>query len=937
MSDPAVRILRGGRVFLTSLVAVAFLLILGRGLAGFLVEVLWFRSTGYESVFWTRLGWGWGVRLLAFVLTGSLIAWTLRSIAGTLGGIQIRRRFGNLVIQEKLPAHYVRWGALFLGAVMGLWIAATIPLNAGVGAYLMLQAPEWGLSDPVLGRDASFYVFFLPGLIRILAFGILMSFLVLSLAGAGYVTTGALRVSGGRLTLAPQARRHLAVLGAVFLALMALRFWVSRYTLILDGGSEVEGIFGFADANARLPALQFLTYIGLAAAFAVGWGGLRNRFGVLVGGLVAFVASVLVVGQAYPSFVQRFRVEPNELARETPYIEHALRFTREGFGLTDMDRTRFDYREPQAGDWAEAPAQMAGLPVWAPGPLLGTFRQLEARFRYYDFATVAIDRYEGPAGPVPVAISAREIDPNGIEDPNWQNLHLRERYVTGMGAVASNATGATPEGRAQMFLGAIPPEAMGDPATTPAGLSLDRPRHFFGSRFQLYAILNPSDEAFLAPDGSPGVAGVDFPEGIQLSSLVRSLALAWRFRDANLLFASEVTDQSRFLFRRQVVERAQAIAPFLRFPDAPLPVIHDGRLVWMIDGYTSTRNFPLSISHDTGFGRRANYVRGSVKATVDAVTGEVRFYAVNEGDPLLEAYRRVFPDLVRPLDEMPGGLLDHVRYPRTLLEVQAQVLTRFHLETAPLFHGQQDVWAMAQELGQGTTPVLYRPEYALYRLPGEESAEFLLTAVFVPAGRQNLTGILVARSDPARYGELVLFDVPVEDQVPGPRQVEALIEQDPGISQQFSLWRQGGSQVWTGHLHLVPVGGTLLYMEPIFLAAEEDAIPELRRFVVSDGRRVTMNTTLSAAIVALSPEGVFTGEGADPTVGAPPSAGGSQGLEPSGAAVATPTPEADWPQEALDLLEEAEARLRAGDWEGFGRALDSLRAFLRSRAGGPAS
>jgi uncharacterized membrane protein (UPF0182 family) len=929
MSDPAVRLLKGGRIFITSLVAAALLLILGRGLSGLLVEVLWFRSAGYEDVFWTRMAWGWGVRLIAFLLTGGIIGWTLWRVAGSIGGIQIRRRFGNLVIQEKLPAHYIRWGVLVLGGVMGLWIAATIPLDAGIGAYLMIQAPAWGLQDPVLGRDASFYVFILPGLVRLLAFAILMSFLVFSLAGAGYVSTGELRVSGGRMTLGGPARRHLAVLGAVFLGLMALRFWLSRYMLLLNGTSEVEGIFGFTDASARLPALQFLTFVGLVSAVGVAWGGIRSRLGVLGASVAGFVLSVLVVGQAYPAFVQRFRVEPNELDRETPFIEHALSFTREGFGLSDFQRSRFDYREPEPEDWRWAPAQMAGLPVWAPGPLLGTFRQLEARFRYYDFGTVAIDRYQGPQGTVPVAISAREVDPNGIEDPNWQNLHIRERYVAGVGAVVSDATGATPEGRAQMFLGAIPPEIMGDLERAPTNLELERPGHFFGSRFQLYAALNPSEQAFLAPDGSPGVAGVDFPEGIQLSSIWRTLALAWRFRDANLLFASEVTDQSRFVFRRQVVERAQAIAPFLRFPDAPYPVIHDGRLVWMMDGYTSTRNFPLSISHEVALGRRASYVRGSVKATVDGVTGQVSFFAVDGSDPLLEAYRRVFPDLVRPLEEMPSGLQEHVRYPRSLLETQARVLTRFHLETAPLFHGQQDVWALAQELGQGTSPVLYRPEYAQYTLPGEDEAEFLLTAVFVPAGRQNLTGILVARSDPDRYGELLLFDVPVEDQVPGPRQVEALIEQDPGISQQFSLWRQGGSQVWTGHLHLVPAGRTLLYMEPIFLAAEEDAIPELRRFVVSDGRRVTMNTTLAAAIAALSPLGEGEGEAAE---GAP--------LGDPGEAAAPgqmPTPELDWPQEALDLLEEAERRLRGGDWEGFGRALDSLKTFLRGRSGGPVS
>ena len=291
---------------------------------------------------------------------------------------------------------------------------------------------------------------------------------------------------------------------------------------------------------------------------------------------------------------------------------------------------------------------------------------------------------------------------------------------------------------------------------------------------------------------------------------------------------------------------------------------------------------------------------------------------MDEEDPLLEAWAGVFPGLFQPFVDMPANLRAHVRYPRVLLEAQARVLLQYHQETPARFHGQQDVWALPQELAQGTRPVPYVPEYGLYRLPGEESSEFLLTTVFVPAGRQNLTAILAARCDPEGYGDLLLYDIAVEEQVPGPRQVEALVEQDPIISQQFSLWRQGGSQVWSGHLHVVPVGETLLYLEPIFLAAEADAIPELRRFVVSDGRRVSMEETLEEAIGALA------------------MAGGDElpSLSPSGDPQEIMPGTAQWPREALDMLETAEERLRSGDWTGFGQALDELRALLRNLSQG---
>jgi uncharacterized membrane protein (UPF0182 family) len=520
---------------------------------------------------------------------------------------------------------------------------------------------------------------------------------------------------------------------------------------------------------------------------------------------------------------------------------------------------------------------------------------------------------------IPVAVAVREIDPGGIGDPNWQNLHLRTLYQAGMGAMASAVNRRTPEGRPQMFISGIPPVSSGDPdgpvALGPDGpepLSLHEPSVFFGSRAQLYAVLNP--DSILASGGELS----DLPRGIELNGLLRKLALAWRFQDANLLFASEVSPESQFVFRRSVVERASAIAPFLRFLETPYPVINQGRIVWILEGFTSTRSFPLSTPQDLPGVGPVTYLRNSVKVTVDAVTGDIRFYRTNSEDPLLEAWSRVFPDLFQPFEEMPRELQAHIRYPRALMDVQARVLLQYHQDTAPRFHGQQDVWALPQELAQGTRPVPFVPEYGLYRLPGEENPEFLLTSVFVPAGRQNLTAILVARCDPEHYGELLLYDIAVEEQVPGPRQVEALVEQDPVISQQFSLWRQGGSQVWSGHLHIVPVGHTLLYLEPIFLAAEADAIPELRRFVVSDGKRVAMEPTLEEAIAALA----LAGGGEVPIL--QPSADPGGAVLPTGA----------WPQEALDLLDRAEDLLRNGDWAGFGEALDELRALLRSLSGG---
>jgi hypothetical protein len=903
--------LRGGRLVIAVVLAVGLVIALARALAAAYVEILWQAEAGYLSVFWKRMAWEWGIRAFAAAVVAVLVFFNLKVASATLGGIQIRRRFGNLEISEQIPRRYVAWAMLSASALLGLWFGAAVPPNLGIQALLLLSSAGWGVSEPVLGHDVGFYVFWVPLLGGAVTFALIVTFLIFTLATAGYAATGALRWVGGRVDAQDLARLHLGVLLTAFLVLVALRLWLGRYLVLLDGNSPVQGIFGFTDAQARLPALQTLTVICLGGAAGTAWGAWKNRPAPVIASVASVIIAAILIGQFYPALIQSFRVEPNELERESPYIEHNLEFTRLGFGLHDAERRRFEHSPSNPVDWAAAASQMDALPVWTRAALLTTYRAIEARFPYYDFTDVSIDRYDGSGGPVPVAISVREIDPGGLQDPNWQNLHLRERYVAGMGAVASMASAHTPEGRPEMLLSGIPPEARSRVHEVP-GLELDRPEVFFGVRQQLYAIVNPGPDEYLAPDSSPGVAGIDFPEGIPLTSPLRTAILAWRFRDANLLLASDLTDESRFIFRRSVIERAQAVAPFLRFPESPYPVIRDGRIVWVLDAFTATSAFPLSSVYELGtFRSRVRYVRNSVKATVDAVTGELRFYRIPVHDPLADAYQAAFPGLVEDLDRMPEDLRAHLRYPRVLVDLQSRVLLQYHQETPAAFHGQQDVWEQPQELAESPNAVSYRPEYGIYALPGDPEERFNLTTAFVPSGRQNLTAVLVARTDDSGLPELILFDVSVADQVSGPRQVEALVEQDPLISQQFSLWRTGGSEVWTGHLHLIPVGNRLLYMEPVFLAASAEAIPELRRFVLSDGRRVVLAVTLGEAV------GQLSGRRTADSVGDP-------------SAVSTAGP---WSSAALELLERAEARARAGDWRGFGQALEELRDLLESLEG----
>ena len=442
--------LRGGRLLITVFLAIGILAAIGRGLTSLYVEVLWQSQSGYLPVFWRRLAWEVGLRVVAGAIVGALVFANLRIVSTTLGGLQIRRRFANLQISEQLPKRYVLFVILSAAATIGFWFGASVSPGIGQQALLAISSSPWGTVDPVLGKDVSFYVFWYPVLAGAITYALILAFLVFTLVTAGYAATGAVTWGNGRLRAHGVARRHLGGILASFFALFAAQLWLGRYGLLLGGTSQVQGIFGFTDAQARLPAMQALTFINLVAASATMWGAWKNRPQPVIASFAAVLIGTIVVGNLYPSLIQSFRVEPNELVRETPFIEYSLDFTRDAYGLRDMARDSFSYDGAAPVDWAEAERQFAGLPVWGSGtsgPLLTTYEEVEARFGYYDFDEVSVDRYDTPSGPVPISIAVRQINTGGIPDRNWQNLHLRQRYVAGAGAVASLAATRHP-GRA---------------------------------------------------------------------------------------------------------------------------------------------------------------------------------------------------------------------------------------------------------------------------------------------------------------------------------------------------------------------------------------------------------------------------------------------------------------------------------------------------------
>ena len=889
------------RIALLAFAATIILLIGGRSVSVFYTDLLWFGAAGYPDVFWTRFRATVGVLGVASLVGAAVVLVNLWIATRTLGPVRVRRRYGNLEIAEQVPRTYVFTGVVMAALLAGWWLAS---LRFGGGAQIhvlaWLRHAQWGVSDPLFGRDASFYVFTLPILLRALDFLALLLAWSFVLCGVAYLLMGSLRWTTGRLEVDAKPQMHFLALLAAFLFVFGLRFWIGQYGLAVQGAG-FGGAVGYTDVHARLPAQRILAFLSFAASGAVLLAARRGKWIPAAGAVaVVFIASA-VLGQLYPSLVQRFRVEPNELARERAWIARNLEFTRGAYGLQNLERRPFAYAEGALPAGLENSATIERLPLWDAAELKLVFDQVQALQGYYHFPDVDHDRYAGPGGTEQVGLGVREFKADGLppDKQTWQNLRLNPQFLRGVGVSAVPTSETTSLGQPVLWVGNVDPVQTA--AAAPEALRLHQPAVYFGESMSDYAIVADT------------VTGS--PQGVRVDSPLRRLAFAWRYADKNLLLSGAIEENSRILFHRTVQERLETIAPFLVWPDAPestYPVVHDGRVVWIVDGFSAIAAYPFARATRVPEIGLVRYLRNSVKATVDAVSGEVRIYALDADEPFLRTYSRVFPNVVRPLAEMPAELRAHLRYPALLLAVQADILEEYHLRTAEAFYAGEDVW----QLPRGDDDAPYRPMFVLVPPPGAEEPEFLLQVPFIARARQNMTALFVARNDAEHYGELLLFELPREVQVPGPVQVEAVMEQDPVISPQMSLWRQAGSEVRTGRLRLIPLDSSFLYVQPVYLLAQGRPIPELERVIASDGRAVTMAPTLQAALAALR---------------------GGESAAPARATTAAPrasAPAGDLPQRALELLTQAEAHLRRGEWAEYGARLRELRAVLERASTG---
>ncbi|MGH7761168.1 MAG: UPF0182 family protein [Candidatus Dormibacteraceae bacterium] len=840
--------------FGAGLFGIAFLIfILASPIVWFFTELQWYSALGFADVFTTRFV------LQTVLFVASLALAFIYLAANVVVALRIRSGPG-------LRAVGIRRSSLRSPiAVIGLIGAALIALilSGGAGSQwqtlaLYQHASPTGITDPVLGQDVSFYLLTLPFLHSVVNWALGLVFMSGLLVGGLYAWRG----DTFDLNLSPRSIAHLSILLGIFALSLAAWSWIGRYDLLYAHNSTVVWGAAYTDVNARLPFYTFQAGAGvvLAGVLIVNAWVRRLWLPMVAAGLWVLM---LLVGQIYPGIVQSFFVTPSAQSYELPYIVREIAGTRAAYGLSNVSVSNFTGDQPLTLQEVQGDqVTVNNLRLWDYGPLRSTYEQLQTIRTYYTFNDIDIDRYTIAGQYQQLEISAREFDFSKLPSSaqQWVNQHLV--YTHGYGLAASPVNAVVGEGLPDYVVGDLPP-------TGP--LKVTQPAIYFGELTNDYALAPSDTREFDYPQGSQDVfTSYTGTHGVPMTELNKAL---WSLKlgDFNLLVSSQVTSQTQMLYRRNIVARAQELAPFLTFDSDPYVVVVDGRTYWILDAYTTGATYPYSqmvaFQQNGSNPTDINYVRNSVKVVIDAYEGTADFYIIDPKDPIIKAYQATFPSLFKPIDSMPAGLRAHLRVPIDLFDTQVQVYATYHITDPKVFFAREDVWDIpTAQTAPGSAAVPVQPYYVLFRLPGEQNPEFLLIMPFTPRGKQNMVAWMAARNDGANYGQYVSYILPKDKVIFGPQQVASRINQDPRISSDFTLFHQAGSQVVQGNLLVVPIGNSFLYFEPIYLqATSANGLPELKKVILADSVNVAYADTLQHAIDQLV--GTST---APPTTTSPP-------------------------------------------------------------------
>ena len=902
-------------------------LILFFALVEFFTNLLWFKELGYINVFFKEL-----VTQLEFGIPTFLVV----SLLCYFYLMAIKKNYYNRLgaCSRVSPERTINWIARGLSLAFGLVAAILV---AGQMWFQLLQftnSTDFSIIDPIFHKDVSFYIFKLEfwqrlnraliGLVIGFAIVNFLYYLVLLSKRRPYFfdqqpgdTTGG---PFGSVNPGPRVNRNtvdsllkvadtqLVVLGVLFFLLLALHFYLKQFSLLYSSSSGVVYGAGFTDIHVTVWVYRLQIALSLAGAILVV---LSLRRGQVKRILLAPAAMIVLglVGLAAGALVQNLIVEPDEINKEFAYLENNIAFTRYAYDLQDIVTKEYDVQyDLTAEDIANNLETITNIRINDYEPALKYYNQTQGIRLYYSFNDVDVDRYMVNGEYTQTFLSAREIDEAAIND-QWLTSHLM--YTHGYGVTLSRVDTVTESGQPAMLIDSIPPVSRVEE------IQITRPEIYFGERTNNYIVVNTNEPEFDYPSGESNMYAEYQGQGGIRMNLLNRLLFAIREGDMQLLVSTNINKDSRIIINRNIMERIQTIAPFLSYDEDPYIVVADGALYWILDAYTVSGYYPYSEPFGT---TGVNYIRNSVKVVVDAYNGDVDFYIVGAQDPIADTLQKIYPTLFQDVEQMPESLRQHLRYPNTMFTIQANVYTKYHMTDVNVFYQNEDGWSIATET-YGQEQVIMTPTYFIMKLPGQSQAEFINSIPYTPSGKNNLTALLIARNDGEYYGELILYQMPKDRIIYGPQQIEAQINQNTEIAQDFTLWSSAGSTYTRGNMFVIPIESSLMYVEPIYLESASTSLPEVKKIILYYNERIAYADTLSEALYSMF------GVDLDALRG-----------EPSDLPAENPDPDPNL-QENYDLeslaekantaFENALDAQRNGDWAAYGEYLDELEGWLQ--------
>ncbi|MDO4745569.1 MAG: UPF0182 family protein [Bacillota bacterium] len=942
------------------IIVVLLVLLLFVMLIGFLTDFLWFKELDYVSVFLTKLFTQLKIGIPVFIVVTFLAYVYLKFLK--------RGYFKKVVSNEEVNhgrLNLISWGLAAIYGGVTTYFAVT---KMWFQFLQFANSSEFGIKDPLYDNDISFYVFklgFIESaneliLLLLIAFAILTVLyytVLLSMRtpqifeeaeqsepepepdedrydGSGFNNGGFGQGFGGindmfgKFTeqfgknntfnrkpkpkkqfddqnfkmLISIAEKQLIIVGVLFFIMVAVNFFLKQYSLLFGSTGAVYGA-GFTDVNITLWVYRAIMVLALiaAAGFVVGITKRKLKPAIIVPIIMLVIG---LGGTGATILVQNLVVTPDEINKESKYLERNIEYTQYAYDLSNVDMKSFKATEDLSSeDIANNDETISNIRINDYTPTKTFYNQTESIRQYYSFNDVDVDRYNINGEYTQTYLSAREIDEEKISD-TWLNKHLK--YTHGYGVTLSRVDKITASGQPDVLIGGIPPQSNVEE------IRITQPEVYFGELTNNYILVNTSEEEFDYPDGNSNkYTKYEGDAGIKLG-LVNRFMFAVREQSLKLLVSSNIKSDSRIVINRNIEHRVKQIMPYLEYDSDPYMITDNGKLYWIIDAYTYTSMYPYSEPYSPDY--TTNYIRNSVKVVIDAYDGTTSYYIVDEEDPIAQTFKKIYPDLFKDLDEMPEGIKAHIRYPNMLLNIQAQVYQRYHMNDVKVFYQNEDLWEIASEI-YGTKEQKMTPNYYIMKLPGEKSAEFVNTIPFTPKDKKNLMGLLVARSDGEHYGKLVLYQMPKSKTVYGPMQVEAQIDQNTEISKEFSLWNSSGSSYSRGNLFIVPIEDSLLYIEPVYLEATNSSIPEVKRVIVVYGDRIAYEETLAEALNSMFGDG-----------SAEESAGSKE--EASSGGSDKDLSQTEIIAKAQEAFDNAEAAQKDGDWAKYGQYLEELERYL---------